>query len=41
LRSIIKLICLPSGQVSDEIIDCLGAADELQYCRTQRHAFGI
>ncbi|CAF4484897.1 unnamed protein product [Rotaria sp. Silwood2] len=35
------LTCLSADQVSDGIIDCLGAADELQYCRTQSHAFGI
>ena len=25
--------CLPAAQVSDAIIDCLGASDELQYCQ--------
>ncbi|CAF3595127.1 unnamed protein product [Rotaria sp. Silwood1] len=27
------LICLPASQVGDRIIDCLGASDELEYCR--------
>ncbi|CAF4583556.1 unnamed protein product [Rotaria sp. Silwood1] len=27
------LTCLPVNQVSDGFIDCLGASDELQYCR--------
>ncbi|CAM4805094.1 unnamed protein product [Rotaria magnacalcarata] len=33
--------CLSADRVHDGIIDCLGAADELQYCRTQSQAFGI
>ncbi|CAF1114617.1 unnamed protein product [Adineta steineri] len=28
------LTCLPADQVNDNHIDCLGAADELQYCRS-------
>ena len=27
------LICLPPSQVSDGTVDCLGASDELEYCR--------
>ncbi|CAF3346667.1 unnamed protein product [Rotaria socialis] len=27
------LICLPASQVGDGIIDCLGASDEIEYCR--------
>ncbi|CAF3956027.1 unnamed protein product, partial [Rotaria sordida] len=27
------LFCLPANQVGDRIIDCLGASDELEYCR--------
>ncbi|CAF4069640.1 unnamed protein product, partial [Rotaria magnacalcarata] len=27
------LICLPANQVGDGIIDCLGASDEIEYCR--------
>ncbi|CAF4547663.1 unnamed protein product, partial [Rotaria socialis] len=27
------LSCLPANQVNDGIIDCLGASDEIQYCR--------
>ncbi|CAF4150770.1 unnamed protein product [Rotaria sp. Silwood2] len=27
------LICLPANQVGNGIIDCLGASDELEYCR--------
>jgi hypothetical protein len=30
-----RLICLPAHRVDYDKIDCLGAADELQYCRSQ------
>ncbi|CAF1409983.1 unnamed protein product [Adineta steineri] len=34
------LTCLPANQVNDEHIDCLGAADELQYCRSGKWTKG-
>ncbi|CAF1018247.1 unnamed protein product [Adineta steineri] len=35
------LICLPASQIYNEIIDCLGASDESQYCRTVDFNIGI
>ncbi|CAF3903979.1 unnamed protein product [Adineta steineri] len=34
------LTCLPANQVNDNHIDCLGAADELQYCRSGVWEYG-
>ncbi|CAF4638570.1 unnamed protein product, partial [Rotaria socialis] len=35
------LICLPANQVGDGIIDCLGASDEIEYCRESNEHYRI